>query len=76
MQALITKYKVRRNWLNASWACKSVELARHILLAAACKQVSNGESIVTWEDPWVPDLPNYKPMPLSPENLSKCLVVS
>ena len=73
MQALIAKYKVRRNWLNAesskkaSWAWTSVESARHILVAGACKQAYNGESILTWEDPWVPDLPNYKLVPLSPK---------
>ena len=57
VQALIAKYKVRRNWLNAKpskkapWAWKSVESARHILVVGAYKQVSNGESILTWEDP-------------------------
>ncbi|KAF3943574.1 hypothetical protein CMV_029884 [Castanea mollissima] len=82
VQALIAKYKVRRNWLNAepskkaSWAWNSVESARHFLVAGACKQVSNGESILTWEDPWVPDLPTYKMVPLSPENQSSGLVVS
>ena len=82
MQALIAKYKVRRNWLNAepstkaSWASKSVESTRHILVVRACRQVNNGESILTWENPWVPDLPNYKLIPLSPENQSSCLVVS
>ena len=82
LPALIAKYKVRRNWLNAepskkaSEAWKSVESARHILVAGTCKQVSNGESILMWEDPWVPDLPNYKLVPLSPENQSSCLVVS
>ena len=82
VQALITKYKVRRNWLNAepskkaSWAWKSVESARYILVVGTCKQVSNGENILTWEDLWVPDLPNYKPVPLSLENQSNCLVVS
>ena len=45
-------------------------------MAGTCKQVNNGESILTWEDPWVPDLPNYKLVPLSPENQSSCLVVS
>ncbi|XP_050248620.1 uncharacterized protein LOC126695864 [Quercus robur] len=82
VQALIAKYRVRRNWLDAdpskkaSWTWKSVESARHILMAGACKQVINWESILTWEDPWVPDLPNYKPVPLSPDKLSSCLVVS
>ena len=82
VQALIAKYKVRRDWLDvdpskkASWSWKSVESARHILVAGACKQVNNGESILTWEDPWVLDLPNYKPVPLSPEKQSSCLVVS
>ena len=57
VQALIAKYKVRRDWLDAdpskkaSWTWKSVESARHILVAGACKQVNNGESILTWEDP-------------------------
>ena len=45
-------------------------------MAGACKQVNNGESILMWEDPWVPDLPNYKLVPLSPDKLSSCLVVS
>ena len=82
VQALIAKYKVRRDWLDAdpskkaSWTWKSVESARHILVVGACKQVNNGESILTWEDPWVPNLPNYKPVPLSPKKQSSCLVVS
>ena len=82
VQALIAKYKVRRNWPNAkpskkaSWAWKSVESTRHILVARACKQIINGESILMWEDPWVPDLPNYKLVPLSPKNQFSCLVVS
>ena len=48
VQALIAIYKVRRNWLNAkpskkaSSAWKGVESTRQILVAGACKQVSNG----------------------------------
>ena len=53
-----------------------MESARHIHVAGACKQVNNGESILTWEDPWVPDLPNYKPIPLFPKKQSSYLVVS
>ena len=73
---------MRGDWLDAdpskkaSWTWKCVESARHILVAGACKQVNNGESILTWEDPWVPDLSNYKPVPLSLEKQSSCLVVS
>ena len=53
-----------------------MESTRHILVARACKQIINGESILMWEDPWVPDLPNYKLVPLSPKNQFSCLVVS
>lgn len=83
MHALIAIYKVGRNWLkvilkNEPLGLKNVYMksSKYILLAGACKQVNNGENILTWEDPWVLDLPNFKPVPLSPENQSTCLVVS
>lgn len=58
MHALIAIYKVGRNWLkvilkNEPLGLKNVYMksSKYILLAGACKQVNNGENILTWEDP-------------------------
>ena len=34
------------------------------------------ENTLIWEDPWVPDLPNFKLVPKSHDYRNSCLVVS
>ena len=82
VQAIKAKYRVGRNWLwedppkRASWPWKSINNAKSIILNGAYKLVSNGESICTWEDPWVPNLPNFKPVPKTTECTNSCLIVT
>ena len=60
VQAIKAKYKVGRNWLwedppkRASWAWKSINNAKSIILNGACKLVSNGESIMYLGGPMSP----------------------
>ncbi len=79
---LTAKYKVRRNQLsssprsNASWCWRSLEKAKAILLKGACWSIGDGRSVLVWEDPWVPECLNFRPLPLSEESLGRSLVVS
>ena len=38
--------------------------------------MGNGESIRTWSDPWVPNLPGFIPSPKVGANLNLALIVS
>ena len=82
VQLLKAKYKVRRNWLyssspsNASWCWRSMEKAKEILIKCACWSVGDGKSILVWEDPWVPECPNFRPRPLSEESRNMSLAVN
>ena len=42
----------------------------------ACIQVDNGNSIRTWTDPWIPDLPSSIPRPKEVSNPNSALIVS
>lgn len=82
VKLLTAKYRVRKNWLsspsptNASWCWRSLEKAKIILSKGACWSVGNGRSILVWEDPWVPECPNFRPIPASEESLGRSLVVA
>ena len=66
---LRAKYKVRSNWLNhqttgsSSPTWRSIEGTKHLMAQSAYFQVGNGNSIRTWQDPWIPDLPSFFPRP-------------
>ena len=81
IEVLRAKYKVHHNWLNqaphsnASPVWKSLVGTKH-LLSEACLLVGNGESIRTWSDPWVPNLPSFIPSPKVGVNLDFSLIVS
>lgn len=81
VELVVVKYKVRSSWLTAtqktrtSWIWKSIEDARTLLQKRACKLVGSGESILVWEDPWLPNEPGFSPCPASQQGDS-CLVVS
>ena len=82
VKLLTAKYKVRRNQLsssprsNASWCWRSLEKVKAILLKGACWSIGDGRSVLVWEDPWVPECPNFRPLPLSEESLGRSWVVS
>ena len=68
VEILKAKYKVRGNWLNLncsnslSWTWKSLEKAKKILMDGAVKLVGDGLSIRIWDDPWVLEAPEFKPV--------------
>ena len=49
---------------------------KHLIIKAACLLVGNGDSIRTWSDLWIPDLPSITPTPKVDANLDFALVVS
>lgn len=49
---------------------------KHLISKAACFVVGNGESIRTWIDPWVLDLPAFIPSPKAGANPNFALIVS
>ena len=73
-------FKLRANWLNspkasnASWAWRSSENGKDILKQGACKLVDSRESILVWEDPWLPDMLSFMPIPKDLTR-SSCLMV-
>lgn len=81
MKQLVAKYKVRADWLrapkasNASWVWKSIERVKDIIKFGVCKLVGFRNSILVWEDPWLPDKSGFIPTPRAQVNNS-CLVVS
>ena len=64
---LRAKYKVRNNWLNhkasgsISPVWKSLEGIKQLIAQGACMLIGSGESICIWEDPWIPNLPLFRP---------------
>ena len=71
MRILRAKYKVGSKWLvdrpasSASYSWRGLESCKPLLIKGACKLVGSGENILVWEDPWVPDLPGFRPQPHS-----------
>jgi|UniRef100_A0A2N9ILP7 hypothetical protein len=69
---LRAKYKVENNWLQARpaklafFAWKGIEGVRSLLSKGACKLVDLGEDTLVWEEPWISDLPSFKPGSRSP----------
>ena len=84
IRALISKYKVRSDWMDreapkhASQTWKVIERQKKIIERGACFIVGDGVAIDIWKDPWVPWLPNFKPLArgdLEPVNLVvACLI--
>ena len=82
IKVLTAKYKIRDNWLahhspsNVSPFSKSMMGTKHLVAKAACLLVGNGNSIRTWIDPWIPDLPGFIPTTKVDANPDIALVVS
>ena len=49
---------------------------KHLIAKVACLLVGNGDSIRSWSDPWILDLPDLTPTPKVDANLDIALVVS
>ena len=82
VKLLISKYRVYGNSLKyqsspcASWTWKSIVNTRKILEKGACFLVGDGNSILVWEDPWIPQCPSFLPSPDPSTNSKSSLVVS
>ena len=73
---------MRKNWLssrttnNALWTWRSLERAKSILKEGACLTIGNSNNILVWEDPWIPDNPQFRPNPKDEASNSNSLVVA
>jgi hypothetical protein len=69
VKILRAKYMVDNQWLsaqpakNASFSWKGIEGAHTLLFIGACRSIGLEESILVWEEPWIPDMPHFKPQP-------------
>jgi hypothetical protein len=55
---------------------KSLECTKNILAEGACMMVGNGDNILVWEDPWIPDCPSLLPKAKEGSHPENFLVVS
>lgn len=60
--------------VGASWTRKRLGV-KNLLANGAHKIVGNGDNILVWEDPWLPDLLGFSPRPRF-QGEESCLVVS
>jgi hypothetical protein len=49
--------------ISASWLWKGILKCRAVVQKGACWAASIGTFINIWNDPWIPTLPNFKPIP-------------
>ena len=69
MKILRAKYRVDSKWLfssspkSAFFSWRGIEGVKSFLARGACKLVGSGDSILVWNDPWIPGLPSFKPCP-------------
>ena len=81
VKVLRAKYKVGNKWLHsvptksASFSWRGIESARVLISKGGCKLVGNGNNILVWDEPWVPELPNFCSQPRVADN-SPCMAVS
>ena len=69
VKVLRAKNKVTNHWLqatasrNASFTWKGLEGVRPLLTQGACLLLGSGEQILVWDEPWILELPHFKPQP-------------
>ncbi|KAF3956171.1 hypothetical protein CMV_018682 [Castanea mollissima] len=79
---LRVKYKVRTNWLNhkasgsISSVWKSLEGIKQPVAQGACILIGSGDSIWIWEDPWISNLPHFRPNLRENASMDESIVVS
>ncbi len=82
MKILRAKYRVDSKWLFssslkfASFSWRGIEGIKSLLARGACKLVGSGDSILVWNDPWIPGLPSFKPCPRLDHQPLQSLAVS
>jgi hypothetical protein len=82
VKVLKAKYKAGAKWLqtppirSTSFSWKGLDSIKDILSSGACRLVGSGVSILVWDDPWIPDLPDFKPQPRSENIEIQCLAVA
>lgn len=82
VRALKAKYFVGRSFSNcpikknSSRSWRGILMTRQILEKGLCYRVGRGDAIDFWEDSWVPNNPNFKPIPKSEEARSELGSVS
>ena len=82
VKVLRAKYKVRGNWLNhktvgsPSKIWRSLEGMKSLLAHSVCMLIGNGNTVRIWEDPWIPDLPNFILSPRERTSPEMTLIVS
>jgi hypothetical protein len=82
VKVLKAKYHVGSNWLDspplksASFVWRGIEGAKSLLARGACKLVGFGDSILVWNEPWIPRLPDFKPVPKASLDIIPCLTVA
>jgi hypothetical protein len=82
VKILKAKYRVNSNWLHAnpsnsvSFSWKGIEGVKFTLVKGACRLGGSGVSILVWNDPWIPSLPNFCPHPRDGLLDQQCLSVS
>uniref|UniRef100_A0A2N9G4J9 Reverse transcriptase zinc-binding domain-containing protein n=1 Tax=Fagus sylvatica TaxID=28930 RepID=A0A2N9G4J9_FAGSY len=62
-------------WILVGKESQCVQLLR-AKYKCAYWSVGDGKSILVWEDPWVPECPNFRPRPLSEESCNMSLAVN
>uniref|UniRef100_A0A2N9HKH4 Reverse transcriptase zinc-binding domain-containing protein n=1 Tax=Fagus sylvatica TaxID=28930 RepID=A0A2N9HKH4_FAGSY len=60
----------------AWWVLSGIEGAKSLLARGACKLVGSGDSILVWNEPWIPRLPDFKPVPKASLDIIPCLTVA
>jgi hypothetical protein len=82
VKVLKTKYHVGSNWLDsplpksASFVWRGIEGAKSLLTRGACKLVESEDSILVWNESWIPGLPDFKPVPKASLDIIPCLTVA
>jgi hypothetical protein len=47
----------------SSWLWKGLLRNRMVVEKGACISISNGRLVDVWKSPWIPSMPNFRPVP-------------